>query len=132
MDIAYDIVFGYLNPGDLITVAAGSAFGTAHADGAGYFFTPVWGTNGRQVDLLGGETIDIYVNGIHSETITIPTFSGGMNLFTDQVEGSLGVLSAGKVVTVSLGIWGLEPNTETPWVTTTTNSTGDFYCRFHC
>ena len=130
VDIAYDIVFGYLNPGDLITVTAGSAFGTAHADGAGYFFTPVWGTYGRQVDLLGGETIDIYVNGTHRDTITIPTFSGGMNLFTDQVEGSLGVLSAGKVVTVSLGIWGLEPNTETPWVTTTTNSTGDFIADF--
>ena len=130
MDLAYDIVFGYLNPGELITVTVGSAFGTAYADGAGYFFTPLWGTNGRQVDLVGSETIDIYVNGIHSETITIPTFTGGMNIVSDQVTGSLGVLSAGKVVTASLGIWGLEPNTETPWMTTTTNSTGDFIADF--
>lgn len=132
VDMAFNVVFGYLSAGDLVTVAAsgGSAFGTAQADGAGFFFTPLWGADGRQVDLVGGETIDVYVSGAYLDSISLPSFSGQLDVTADQVTGSLTGLPAGSVVTASLGIWGWEPNTETPWITTTTDSQGDFTAAF--
>ena len=132
VDMAYDIIFGYLDPGDMVTATAlgGSAFGSAQADATGYFFTPFWGTDGRQVDLVGGETIEIYVNGTYLESITTHIFTGEMKVDTDQVMGNLAGLSSGDVVTLSLGIWGYEPNSETPWVTTTTDTNGDFIANF--
>ncbi len=132
VDMAYDVLFGYVSAGDLVTATAfgGSAFGATYADGVGFYFTPLWGTDGRQVDLVGGESIDVYINGTFLQSIILPTFSGELQTTTEQVVGNLGGVSADSEVTASLGIWAWEPNSETPRATATTDGLGDFTASF--
>ena len=86
VDVSYNALMGYVSPGDLVTATVSpiSAYGSARADGAGLFFTPFWQTNGQPLDLQGGETIEVYINGVWSQSITVPAFTGEMSVLTDR------------------------------------------------
>jgi len=132
VDLAYDAVWGLVSPGDKVTVAHTSGgYGAAEADGAGFFWTPVWQSNGQPADLAGGGAVTIYVNGAVSATITPYAITGQMDVLNDRVVGAISGLGGGRPVTVTLGIWASQQSlVGAPQVTTTTNASGAFTATF--
>ncbi|HDQ72739.1 MAG TPA: hypothetical protein ENN19_11690, partial [Chloroflexi bacterium] len=104
VDLHRDAVWGYVNPGDAVTVtrtAGGDAYGAAEADGVGFFWTPLW-HDGYGVDVQAGDTIEFYVNGALEATIIPRAISGQVNLLADTVTGTVAGLTEGTVVTATM------------------------------
>ena len=132
--MAYEAVWGILSPGDLVTVtrtAGGAAYGAAEADGVGFFWTPLWQSNGQPADAVGGNTVAIYVNGAISATITPYAITGQMDVLNDRVVGAVSGLGGSRPVTVTLGIWAFHQSlVGAPQVTATTDASGAFTATF--
>jgi uncharacterized repeat protein (TIGR01451 family) len=132
VDLTYDVVWGYVNSGDAITVSrADGAYGAAEADGVGFFWTPLWQTNGQPADVAGGDTIEVYVNGALDATISPATITGGVDVLNDQVVGTIDGAGAGEAVTVTVGAWAYQPSlVGAPQQTATTDASGNFTVTF--
>ena len=63
VDQTYDAVWGNVSPRATVTVARGAAYGHAQANGVGFFWTPLWQSNGEPADITGTDTLAVYVNG---------------------------------------------------------------------
>jgi uncharacterized repeat protein (TIGR01451 family) len=133
LDLAYETVWGMVNPGDRVTVtriSGGAAYGAAEADGVGFFRTPLWQSNGQPADIIGGDTLAFYVNGSLDATITPLAITGQVDVLNDQVVGTINGAGAGIPVTVTLGIWAGEPLADAPQVTAVTGAGGAFTADF--
>ena len=70
-------VWGLVGPGSTVTITVdGAQVGAAVADGIGFFWTTLYDDWGDQVDLEGGEALDIYENGILVAATTLRSISG--------------------------------------------------------
>ena len=87
VDQTYDAIWGTVAPGAIVTVARGTAYGAAQADGAGFFWTPLWQSNGQPADITGTDTLQVYVNGSLSATITVSGVTGLVDVLNDRVVG---------------------------------------------
>ena len=130
VDMAYDSVMGFVNPGDQVTVSVGTAFGSAVADASGFFWTPIWEASGYPLHLSGGQSVFIYVNGSLADTVMPVNISGGVNILTDQVSGILHGLDTGIPVTVTVGRGGTQPEYGEPSVVAITTAGGVFSTTF--
>ena len=134
VDLVNEAVWGRVSAGDLVTVTrttGGPAFGNALADGSGFFWTPLWHpTSGQPADVVGGDVIDVYVNGALNATLTPRAITGGIHVADDEVVGTIDGLGAGTSVTVTLGIWGGVPGNTTAFGTATTDADGTFTVTF--
>jgi hypothetical protein len=132
VDLIYDAVWGLVDAGDVVTVdrATDSAYGAAEADGTGFFWTPLWQTNGRPADVTGGDTIRVYVNGGLEATISVAEVTGGIDVLADQVVGTISGDTGGTPVTITVGAEGQQPGDNAPQQTVTTNGSGSFAATF--
>jgi uncharacterized repeat protein (TIGR01451 family) len=132
VDLGYDAVWGTVSAGDTVTVertAGGAAFGAAEANGVGFFWTSIWNWNGEPVDLVGWDTLVVYVNGTLEASVTPGAISGALDVLNDTVDGTIDGASAGTPVTVTLGVWA-NVLAHTPQVTTSTDAGGNFTADF--
>ena len=109
LDLAYETVWGMVNPGDRVTVTrstGGAAYGAAEADGVGFFWTPLWQSDGQPADVAGGDTVEVYVNGALDTTLSPLDITGQVDVLNDQVTGNVSGLAMGTSVTVTLGGFG--------------------------
>ena len=125
VDQTYDAIWGNVSPGATVTVARGTAYGAAQADGVGFFWTPLWQSNGRPADITGTDTIQVYVNGSLSATITVSGVTGLVDVLNDRVVGKLGGVTAPTPVTITLGT-----NPGVPSASATTDASGRFTATF--
>ena len=125
VDQTYDAIWGHVSPGATVTVARGTAYGAAQADGVGLFWTPLWQSNGQPADITGTDTIQVYVNGSLSATITVSGVTGLVDVLNDRVVGTISGAAASTPVTVTLGIYPGAPS-----VSTTTDASGRFTATF--
>jgi hypothetical protein len=132
VDLTYDAVWGLVDPGDVVTVnrTADGAYGAAEADGLGFFWTYLWQANGQPADIADGDTIEIYVNGSLEASIPVVEVTGGIDVLTDQVVGTISGDTGGTVVTLTLGVEGQQPGGNAPQQTATTNGSGSFAATF--
>jgi hypothetical protein len=136
VDLTLDAVWGLVDAGDSVTVnrTADGAYGAAEADAIGFFWTPVWKDNGQPADLVGGDTLDVYVNGALQATIVLADVSGGFDVLADQVAGAISGDSGGTQVTATAylgGAWDDEyPTAVAPQAVATTNASGEFTAVF--
>lgn len=122
-----DQVWGLVGAGSTVTVAVdGAQAGAAVADGIGFFWTPLYDDWGDQIDLDGGETLNIYENGILVAATTLRTIAANIDPLADDVTGVIGGASFPGHVTVYAGLSG----TPTVSQTTTTDSSGNFTIDF--
>jgi len=127
MDLVRERVFGRLDPGDLITITrqGDGAYGSAQADGSGFFWTPLFSGDGSgvPVDIAGGE--DFWVNG-SLITVSLPLEAvGGVDVINDQVSGNLPGNSGNTQIWLKFGLWGSGP-VSTWSAGTLTNPSGNF------
>ncbi|RPI25575.1 MAG: hypothetical protein EHM70_19915, partial [Chloroflexota bacterium] len=135
VDLAYNLVLGMANPGDVISITngvGGNFFGIAIADKTGFFWTPVWWTDGsgQQYDLVGSDDIHVFVQGIEQTTLTPIDATGELDVLNDQVVGQVPGLDAGTLVTVTLGRWYQYPTEQMPRVITAVDGSGNFTAAF--
>ncbi len=130
-DLTHNAVWGLVNPGDTVTVTrtAADAFGSAEADGSGFFWTYLWFPDGRPADLAPGDTLQVNVNGSLAATLVPLDISGGVDVLADDVTGTILGLTPGTVVTATLGDFGGLPATE-PWFTDTVDTLGNYAVDF--
>jgi uncharacterized repeat protein (TIGR01451 family) len=124
VDQTYDAIWGNISPGDAVTVARGTAYGAAQADGIGFFWTPLWLPSGQPADITSADTLGVYVNGNLSATITVSGVTGLVDVLNDRIVGTISG-AASVPVTVSLGV---DPGA--PSVATTTDASGRFTATF--
>lgn len=131
VDLVEDAIWGLVEPGGVVTVerATDGAYGAAEADGIGFFWTPLWQSNGQPADVAGGDTIRISVDGTLEATVPVVAITGGIDVLADEVEGSVPGVAAGTVVTISIGIGGA-PGANAPRATATTGPGGSFTASF--
>jgi uncharacterized repeat protein (TIGR01451 family) len=125
-DLAYERVYGHIDPGTLVTITrtGDGAYGSAQADGTGFFWTPLF-DNGIQNGLNAGDELQIWQDGVVT-VVTIPTEpQGSLDLVNDQVIGSIPGDTGGTAVTVTLGLWNW-PADVFPTYTATTQPDGSF------
>ncbi|MBN1657619.1 MAG: DUF11 domain-containing protein [Anaerolineae bacterium] len=133
-DLTYGAIYGWVGPGDVVTVVrtdSGASYGSAEADGAGFFWTiPYDGAmNGRPVGVVPGETWDVYVNGTYATTLAPLAITGYVDVTDDDVFGNIAGLTTGTPVTVTLG----EGNyllADEPRVVTAVDAAGNFWADF--
>lgn len=125
VDQTYDAVWGTVTPGAIVTVARGTAYGAAQADGIGFFWTPLWQSNGRPADITGTDVVRVYVSGSLSATITVSGVTGLVDVLNDRVVGKLGGVTAPTPVTITIGT---DPGS--PGATTATDASGRFTATF--
>ncbi len=131
VDLAYDAVWGYVSPGDVVTVTRGDgAYGAAEADGAGFVWTPLWRPEGQPADIVDGDTIEIYLNGAPEASVPVVEVAGGIDVLADEVAGTIADVASDTPVTVTIGVDGVQPPGDAPQVTTTTDSEGAFTALF--
>ena len=132
VDLAYDAVWGYVDPGDVVTVTrSDDAYGVDEADGVGFFWTPIWRFDGRPANVAGGDTLDVYVNGALGATLNPLTITGQIDVLNDRVVGTVSGAGAGEVVTVTLGTWAFQGSfLGAPQTTATTDASGAFTAAF--
>ncbi len=136
IDLFHHRIWGQVGAGDVITVERqGGGYGTAQADGAGFFWTPLWDTAaGSPVAIQAGDLISLYVNGTWNAAVTVHNVTGQVDVLNDQVTGNIAGVPSGTPVTVTLQQWGSpenEPHPGTPQATTTTDGSGDFAVTFN-
>ena len=134
VDLAYHVVMGWVNPGDLVTVTTPAGYGVAVADGAGFFWTPIWHPDGYPLDILPGEPVHIQVDfsagGWMTATTTPPLISGGLDLLANTVYGWIDGDSGGTAVTLAMGLWAQSPFPGAPSETAVTLGDGSFTAVF--
>jgi hypothetical protein len=132
VDLVYDAVWGLVEPGDAIVVSRPSdgAYGAAEADGVGFFWTPLWQGNGQPADVVGGGAIEVYVNGALAASLNPRNVTGGIDVLTDQVVGTIVGDTGGTLVTLTVGAEGQPPGGSAPQQTVTTNGSGSFAAAF--
>jgi hypothetical protein len=130
VDLTYNAVWGLVDPGAEVIVnrTADSAYGAAEADGAGFFWTHVWQSNGQPADVASGDVLEVYVNGALEATLAPLPISGGVDVLADQVAGTVSGLGAGTVVTATLGDGGLV--SDEPYATDAVDGSGAFAADF--
>ncbi|MFW6136189.1 MAG: hypothetical protein ACOC7N_05150, partial [Chloroflexota bacterium] len=131
VDLAYDAVWGYVSPGDVVTVTRGDgAYGAAEADGAGFVWTPLWRPEGQPADIVDGDTIEIYLNGAPEASVPVEEVTGGIDVLADEVTGTIAGVDTDTPVTVTIGVDGAQPPGDAPQATATTDSEGAFTAAF--
>ena len=108
VDLAYDAVWGLVEPGATVTVerASDGAYGAAEANGKGFFWTPLWQANGQPAYITGGDAIHVFVDGDLEASIPVVEVSGGIDVLADQVDGAIPNGTVGTPVTVTIGLEG--------------------------
>ncbi|MDT8382349.1 MAG: hypothetical protein RQ728_08865 [Brevefilum sp.] len=109
IDLTYDVVMGFVNPGDTVMVTVGSeGYGAAVADGVGFFWTPVWhNTNGYQLGIDCEMTISITVESNPPILVEPPCMTGAINILTDTISGTIPGDTGGTEVVFQLGEYGM-------------------------
>ncbi len=114
----------------MVTVirSADGAYGAAQADGAGFFWTPLFAGDGsgQAVDIVGGDILEVYVNGALETTLEPQEVSGGINVLTDQVAGDISGDTGGTPVNLTFGLWGVMTDEAYPTEATITEVDGSF------
>jgi hypothetical protein len=131
VDLVYDALWGMVDPGDVVTLTRNTdgAYGAAEADGVGFFWTPLWQSNGQPAGVGGDDAIKIYVNGALAVTLSPMTITGQVDVLNDQVTGNVSGVTAGASVTVTLGHLGSMLADE-PKVAATVDGSGNFTADF--
>jgi hypothetical protein len=132
VDLSYNILWGLVDPAQVVTVTrtADGAYGAAEADGVGFFWTRMSQTDGQPADLAGGDVLEVYVDGALVDTISPETVTGGIDVLADQVAGHIANVGAGVPVTVTVGVRGNPPSAGAPQQTATTDASGDWSVTF--
>jgi hypothetical protein len=133
VDLAYTTIWGLVAAGDWVTVTrtvGGDAYGAAEADGAGFFWTPLWQANGQPAGFAAGDEIEVYVNGELAATLDPQAVSGGIDVLADQVAGAINGDTGGTAVTLTVGLEGQQPGGNAPQETATTAADGSFTADF--
>lgn len=132
VDLSRDAVWGMVNPGDVVTItrtAGGEAYGAAEADGVGFFWSSFWQSNGEPADIVGGDVLEVFVNGVLAATLSPSDITGEVDVLTDRVTGN--VVGLGTETTVTVTIQGIDNTvTEDPQVTDELDGSGDFIADF--
>ncbi|MFW6150912.1 MAG: hypothetical protein ACOC6A_05195 [Chloroflexota bacterium] len=125
VDLVYNAVWGFVNPGDEVTVSrADGAYGAAVADGVGFVWTPVWLPAGQPAELAGGGDIQVFVNGSLETTVTPTTITAHIDVLENQVVGNIAADTGGTSVAITLN------RVEYPQATAVTDGTGAFTATF--
>ncbi len=137
VDLTYDVVMGYVNPGELVTVTYLDGYGAAVADGVGFFWTPIWhNTGGYPLGIDCNTSIDIEIVGLGVTSYSLPCITGTVDVLTEQITGTLvGDAAGGTSVTATYSMstyWGepQPPSTGAPSATNTTSPGGSFTISF--
>jgi len=139
VDLTYDVVMGFVDPGEAINVTLGTeGYGAAVADGVGFFWTPIWhNTDGYQLGIDCGDTINIVIGTDPAIENVPPCLTGGIDVLNDEVEGSIPGDMGGTSVTATLGLFdfyflsgALPPTPGSPQVTGSTAGDGSFTLSF--
>ncbi len=106
VDLVQDAVWGLVDPSGTVIVErkADGAHGAAEADGTGFFWTPLWKTNGQPADIADGDQIEVHVDGALQTTIDVIGVSGGIDVLADEVSGMIDGDAGGNAVTVTVGL----------------------------
>ena len=135
IDLAYDVVMGWVDPGQAVSVTtpSTSGYGEAVADGIGFFWTPIWhNTDGHQIGIDCGWPISITPEGDTTTTLSPKCLTGAsMDLSSNLISGGIDGVVADVSVTASLGginvdSSGTPPSPGAPTGTDTTDSLGKF------
>ena len=106
IDLTYDVVMGWVEPGQLVEVAYDIlGYGSAVADGIGFFWTPIWhNTDGHQIGIDCGTSISISVEGSPVASLA-PNCFDDTHIVVDEnlIRGTLSGAGEGVVVTANLG-----------------------------
>ena len=106
IDLTYDVVMGWVEPGQLVEVAYDIlGYGSAVADGIGFFWTPIWhNTDGHQIGIDCGTSISISVEGSPVASVA-PNCFDDTHIVVDEnlIRGTLSGAGEGVVVTANLG-----------------------------
>jgi hypothetical protein len=136
VDLSQDAVWGLVDPGGAVVVerTADGAYGAAEADATGFFWTPLWQSNGQPADVAGGDEIEVHVDGALEATIEVAGASGGIDVLADQVSGAIDGDTGGTTVTVTVGLMheaeGEYPGANPPQETAVTDGGGTFTAAF--
>lgn len=135
IDLAYDVVMGWVNPGQAVSVTASSisGYGAAVADAIGFFWTPIWhNTDGHQIGIDCGWPISITPEGDTTTTLSPKCLTGAsMDLSSNLISGGIDGVGADVSVTASLGginvdSSGTPPSPGAPIGSDLTDSSGAF------
>ena len=107
VDLTYDVVMGFVNPGETVLVAYGSTgYGAAVADDVGFFWTPIWDiTDGHQIGIDCGMTISITVEGNPSTIVVPPCMTGAIDIETDTISGIIPGIPENTEVYFQIGVF---------------------------
>ncbi|NLF01278.1 MAG: hypothetical protein GX601_09910, partial [Anaerolineales bacterium] len=133
LDLAYNIMYGWVDAGDTVTLtrtSGGAAYGAAEADGVGFFWTPLWQPDGWPAEVAPGDTLEVFVNGALETALTPTSVEAHMDVLADQVLGSISGVAAGTPVTVALSRWATQPLTDMPQAVALTDASGAFTATF--
>ncbi len=135
VDLAYNSVWGMLNPGDTVSMdrtTGGLAHSASEADGVGFFWAPLWQSDGQPADVVGGDALQVDVNGAFAATLTPADITGHVDVLSDTVVGNIAGAGNGTPVTVTIGAWAYSPGMrDNVQVTTVTGGgSGDFVANF--
>ena len=137
VDLTYDVVMGWANSGDSITVTVGAdGHGAAMADGAGFFWTPIWhNTGGYQLDTDCSMSFSITVESDAPIVLTPPCLTGIIDVLNDEINGSIADDTGGTAVTATLSMLDnyfipQPPSPGAPEVTGSTSGDGSFTLAF--
>jgi hypothetical protein len=130
VDLTYNAVWGLVDPGDTVIVnrTSDGAYGAAEADGVGFFWTRFMESNGQPADIVGGDVLEVYVDGALAATLAPLPINGEVDVLADQVAGTVSGLAAGTVVTATLGDGGLVA--DVPSATDAVDGSGAFVADF--
>jgi hypothetical protein len=134
VDLAYDVVMGWVDPSESVsvTVAGTDGYGMAVADEVGFFWTTIWtNTGGYHVGLNCGMTLVIQVGSADPLETTPPCMDAGLDIVNDLVTASIEDDTGETTITATLGvfeIWsgGQPPAPGAPSAVGVTASNGSF------
>lgn len=137
IDLTYDVVMGWATSGNSITVTVGAdGYGAAVADGAGFFWTPIWHkTGGYQLDTDCSMSFTISVEGDSPIVLTPPCLAGSVDVLNDEIDGSISDDTGSTAVTATLSMLDnylipQPPSPGAPEVTGSTSGDGSFTLSF--
>ena len=112
VDLTYNVVAGliYDDRGESVTVTMGAdGYGAAEVDDAGFFWTPIWHTtDGYAMDLECGDSISVVVGSDPAKIINPPCLTGGINILTETVHGSIAGDTGGTSLHLKIGYMNTE------------------------
>lgn len=130
VDLAYNVVMGWVAPGELITVTTPTGYGAAVADGVGFFWTPIWYEDGYAIEIVPGELVNIFVGGEMTFTVVPPHISGGLDVPANTAGGLIDGDGGGTPVSASFGLWAQPPFPGAPVANSVTAGDGSFTLAF--